>query len=33
MADERIVPLAELQRDAHGPYFAIILVPGRGRRL
>jgi precorrin-2/cobalt-factor-2 C20-methyltransferase len=32
MARERIVPLAEL-KDRSGPYFSMILVPGRGRRL
>lgn len=32
MADERIVPLTELTAE-HGPYFAIVLVPGRGRQL
>lgn len=32
MVDERIVPLREITAD-RGPYFAIILVPGQGRRL
>jgi len=32
MDGERIVPLADLADDS-GPYFAIVLVPGRGRRL
>jgi precorrin-2/cobalt-factor-2 C20-methyltransferase len=32
MADERILPLAECTQE-HGPYFAIVLVPGRGRHL
>lgn len=32
MAEERIVPLAECG-DATGPYFAMVLIPGRGRRL
>lgn len=32
MADERILPLRDMT-EAHGPYFAIVLVPGRGRRL
>jgi precorrin-2/cobalt-factor-2 C20-methyltransferase len=33
MADERIVRLSEIARDAQGPYFAIVLVPGCGRQL
>jgi precorrin-2/cobalt-factor-2 C20-methyltransferase len=32
MAEERIVALAECG-DATGPYFAMVLIPGRGRRL
>jgi precorrin-2/cobalt-factor-2 C20-methyltransferase len=32
MADERIMPLAECAEE-HGPYFSIILVPGRGRQI
>lgn len=32
MEGERIVPLAEMTEDT-GPYFAIVLVPGNGRRL
>jgi precorrin-2/cobalt-factor-2 C20-methyltransferase len=32
MDNERIVPLAECT-DEHGPYFAMVLIPGRGRRL
>ena len=32
MADERILPLAEC-RDERGAYFAMILIPGQGRRL
>jgi precorrin-2/cobalt-factor-2 C20-methyltransferase len=32
MVDERILPLAQCT-DEHGPYFAIILVPGRGRQI
>jgi precorrin-2/cobalt-factor-2 C20-methyltransferase len=32
MANERIVPLAEVG-DGRGPYFAMVLVPGEGRRL
>ena len=32
MAEERILPLAECS-DACGPYFAMVLIPGRGRRL
>jgi precorrin-2/cobalt-factor-2 C20-methyltransferase len=32
MDNERIMPLAECT-DAHGPYFAMVLIPGRGRRL
>jgi precorrin-2/cobalt-factor-2 C20-methyltransferase len=32
MDGERIAPLAEIA-DESGPYFAIVLVPGRGRRL
>ena len=32
MSDERIVPLCECT-DAAGPYFAIVLIPGEGRRL
>jgi precorrin-2/cobalt-factor-2 C20-methyltransferase len=31
MAEERILPLAE-KRDDEAPYFALILVPGQGRR-
>ncbi len=31
MAEERILPLAE-KRDDDAPYFALILVPGQGRR-
>jgi precorrin-2/cobalt-factor-2 C20-methyltransferase len=31
MADERIMPFAE-KRDDEAPYFALALVPGRGRR-
>ena len=31
MAEERILPLAE-KRDDDAPYFALILVPGLGRR-
>lgn len=32
MAEERILPLAECDA-ATGPYFAMVLIPGRGRRL
>ncbi len=32
MDGERIVPLAEMTEEA-GPYFAIVLVPGNGRRI
>jgi precorrin-2/cobalt-factor-2 C20-methyltransferase len=32
MSEERIVPLAECA-DAAGPYFAMVLIPGEGRRL
>jgi len=32
MEDERILPLAEC-RDERGAYFAMILIPGQGRRL
>ncbi|MGU3536912.1 precorrin-2 C(20)-methyltransferase [Methylobacterium sp. A54F] len=32
MAGERILPLAERPDDAPAPYFAIVLVPGEGRR-
>jgi precorrin-2/cobalt-factor-2 C20-methyltransferase len=32
MADERIMPLASCS-DAAGPYFAMVIVPGNGRRL
>ncbi len=32
MPDERIVPLREITAD-RGPYFAIVLVPGQGRRI
>ena len=32
MKDERILPLAECRSD-HGAYFAMILIPGQGRRL
>ena len=32
MDNERIMPLAECT-DAHGPYFAMVLIAGRGRRL
>lgn len=31
MEGERIVPLADLPPDATAPYFAMIVVPGRGR--
>ena len=31
MADERILPLAECSQRA-GPYFSMVLIPGRGRR-
>ncbi len=31
MAEERIMPLAD-KRDDEAPYFALVLVPGRGRR-
>ncbi len=31
MADQKILPLAE-KRDDYAPYFAIVLVPGSGRR-
>jgi len=32
MTEERIVPLVEMQ-ETSGPYFAMILIPGEGRRL
>jgi precorrin-2/cobalt-factor-2 C20-methyltransferase len=32
MPDETVRPLAEMT-DEHGPYFAMVLVPGQGRRL
>lgn len=32
MTDERIVPLADCA-DAIGPYFAMVIIPGQGRRL
>ena len=32
MQDERILPLAEC-REAEGAYFAMVLIPGEGRRL
>ena len=32
MPDERILPLAEC-REARGAYFAMVLIPGEGRRL
>jgi precorrin-2/cobalt-factor-2 C20-methyltransferase len=32
MADERIMPLGQCS-DSTGPYFAMILIPGNGRRL
>jgi len=32
MADERIMPLGECEAST-GPYFAMVLIPGRGRRL
>ena len=32
MADERILPLAQCTEE-HGPYFAIILIPGCGRQI
>jgi precorrin-2/cobalt-factor-2 C20-methyltransferase len=32
MQGERIIPLVEC-RDGKGPYFAMVLIPGRGRRL
>lgn len=33
MTDERIAALADLPADHEAPYFAIVLVPGQGRRL
>jgi precorrin-2/cobalt-factor-2 C20-methyltransferase len=33
MADQRIVPLADFEEGADAPYFSLIVVPGRGRRL
>jgi precorrin-2/cobalt-factor-2 C20-methyltransferase len=33
MAGERIVPVADLEDDADAPYFSLVVVPGRGRRL
>jgi len=33
MAQERIVPLADLCQDEEAPYFSLIIVPGRGRRV
>ena len=32
MADERILPLAACDASV-GPYFAMVLIPGEGRRL
>ena len=32
MTDERIVPLSDCVESA-GPYFAMVLIPGQGRRL
>jgi precorrin-2/cobalt-factor-2 C20-methyltransferase len=32
MPGQRIMPLAELREDERAPYFAMILVPGNGRR-
>jgi len=33
MAGERIVPLPELPEDEEAPYFSLVIVPGRGRRV
>jgi precorrin-2/cobalt-factor-2 C20-methyltransferase len=33
MAEEKIVPLPELPGDTEAPYFSLIIVPGRGRRV
>ena len=33
MAEEKILPLAELPEDFDAPYFSLIIVPGRGRRV
>ncbi|WP_262268304.1 MULTISPECIES: precorrin-2 C(20)-methyltransferase [Microvirga] len=33
MAQERIVPLPDLPEDVEAPYFSLIIVPGRGRRV
>jgi precorrin-2/cobalt-factor-2 C20-methyltransferase len=33
MAGQRIVPVANLEDGADAPYFSLIVVPGRGRRL
>jgi precorrin-2/cobalt-factor-2 C20-methyltransferase len=32
MDDQRIVPLAECEQE-RGPYFSMVLIPGRGRAL
>jgi precorrin-2/cobalt-factor-2 C20-methyltransferase len=33
MSGERTMPLSECPEAASGPYFAMVLIPGRGRRL
>ena len=33
MAQERIVPLPDLPDNFDAPYFSLIIVPGRGRRV
>ena len=33
MAEEKILPLAELPEDFDAPYFSLIIVPGQGRRV
>ncbi len=33
MAEEKIIPLSELPDDMEAPYFSLIIVPGRGRRV
>jgi precorrin-2/cobalt-factor-2 C20-methyltransferase len=33
MAGERVMPLGDLPEDEDAPYFAMIIVPGQGRRV
>jgi precorrin-2/cobalt-factor-2 C20-methyltransferase len=33
MAEEKIIPLPDMPEDFDAPYFSLIIVPGRGRRV